>query len=283
MITERNNSIVFAPFKEKKNWESSAHPHACPGDSGRRSANSHVCLAQPGSFSDLCPAYGLQAVRCGSVLHLPYFLLAQSTSLGQVLGTLWSLLKLFPRRQWLITGNPFYFSLTFPQLPAPPICAWVFTYLTNRQQFTSNFSQQWWLELVLGAGRGTPLPTAMPMRAAGLSQCLGISRLRRGSISIPWLLENPFSDTPNQNGLSHYKRGRCAILAFAVIRDCFCTTLFLENIHHCTFRNRCSIVSDWCELNWRDVCGCRPTVLQTWKVLNGEMLTGFIQFRFLHV
>lgn len=121
--------------------ESSSHPQVCPGDSNSWCANCHMYLAQPGSLLDLCPARGLWAVRCGFVLHLSQFLSAQSTDLDRC----WELLKSFPRRQWFIgfNGNPFVFSLTFLQLPAPPNCVWVFIFLTNKQQLTSIFSGDW--------------------------------------------------------------------------------------------------------------------------------------------
>lgn len=125
MTLEENNSPKFAPFKEEENLnaESSAHPQVCPGDTGRRCANCHMSLAQPGSFSGLCPARGLWALRCGSVLCLLHFLLYKVQALDRhMLGTLWWPLKLFLRRQWLITGNPLFSlwpSLSF--LPHPSV------------------------------------------------------------------------------------------------------------------------------------------------------------------
>lgn len=180
MTIEENNSQ-----KKRRTWTQNLQPtHKCALETPADSVQTVTCpwlSLTPSQASALCRACGLRpllcaGLRCGLVLHLLHFLLYKVQALDrQVLVTLWCPLKLFLRRRDSSPETPFVFSLTFPQASCSThlcICSHI-----PHQQTAAYF----WLQSTAGSrdgsGRenGIPLPTAMPMRAAGLC-------------SIPWHL-----------------------------------------------------------------------------------------------
>ena len=195
-----------------------------PADSGPAVTCPRLGLA-PSPASSLHTLVGCQVWLGASFAA---FSSAQSASLGRTgAGDFVVASEMISQKAVTHHRKPCLFSL-WPslKLPAPPICAFVLTFLINRQQLTSDFSQQLGVEMVLGERMGYLFPQQCPWGQQAFAQCLGIFPPRYVSISTPWLLQNPFSHVSNQNELSHYTKGRFALLAFALIRDCFAELFF---------------------------------------------------------
>lgn len=197
MTIEENNSQ-----KKRRTWTQNLQPtHKCALETPADSVQTVTCpwlSLTPSQASALCRACGLSDVAWYFICYIFFCTKCKpwTDRCWWLCGALWNYFSEGVTHH----RKPRLFSL-WPslKLPAPPICAYVLTFLINRQQLTSDFSRQLGVEMVLGERTGYLFPQQCLWGQQAFAQYLGIFPLRYVSISIPWLLQNPFSHICNQN------------------------------------------------------------------------------------